>query len=95
MRHAMIAIEADETERAALARRFDLIAVSAPTAAMTLVRSGDAVTATGRVHASVTQSCIASGAPVAARIDEPFSYRIPAHASGKLTDEVELGRRRA
>ena len=31
-----IAIEADEAERAALARRFDLIAVSALTAAMTL-----------------------------------------------------------
>jgi len=87
-----IAIEADEAERAALAKRFDLIDVSALMAAMALIRSGDAVTATGRVEAMVTQSCIASGTPVAARIDEPFKLEFrPMPTTTSPDDEVELG----
>jgi len=87
-----IAIEADEAERTALARRFDLIDVSALTATVALVRSGDAVTATGRVEAKVTQSCIASGAPVAARIDEPFRLEFrPMPTTTTPDDEIELG----
>ncbi len=87
-----IEIEAGEAERAGLARRFSLPDISALTAAMTLVRSGDLITATGRIEATVTQSCIASGAPVAARIVEAFSIEFRRMPDGAAPDdEAELG----
>lgn len=86
-----IEIEADEAERAALSKRFDLMDISRLAAAMTLILSGDVVTATGRVEAEVTQSCIASGAPVAARIDEPLNIEFrPMPTAIDPADEVEL-----
>lgn len=87
-----IEIEAGEAERAALSRRFDLMDIATLTTAMALVRRGDAVTATGRVEAAVTQSCIASGAPVAARIDEAFSIEFRPMPDAAVPDtEAELG----
>ena len=69
------AIEAEAAERAALAERFGLVEIAALKAAMTLRRAGEAVVAEGVVTAAVTQSCIASGVPVPARIGEIFSLQ--------------------
>lgn len=84
-------IEADEVERAALAARFGLVAIERLAAQAELVRDGTDVTATGRIEATVTQACVATGAPVEARLDEPFSIRFqPLPASGP-DEEIELG----
>jgi len=84
-------IEADETERAALARRFDLVAVGRLSARADLVGRGAEVVANGRIDAAVTQSCVASGEPVDVEIDEPFALMFrPAPEPGRPDEEVEL-----
>jgi uncharacterized metal-binding protein YceD (DUF177 family) len=86
-----ITIEADEAERAALARRFDLAGITRLWATLALTRNGEAVTATGHMEAEVTQSCVATGAPLEASIDEDFTILFrPAPADGTPDEEVEL-----
>ena len=84
-------IGADEKERAALAERFGLASIERLSAEADLKRVGDEVTAVGTLSASVVQSCVATGEPVAAEIDEDFSivfrpHREPAGAE----EEIEL-----
>lgn len=86
------AIEADEAERAALAQRFGLAAVDALTATFEVRREAAGIRASGRVAARVVQTCVVSGEPVPASIDEPVDLRFveglaPA-ADGE--EEVEL-----
>ena len=87
-----LSIEAEETERAALARRFGLPAIAGLSAALALTRTGVEVTARGRIKAEVTQSCVATAEPVEATVDEPFEivFRPPPDASAP-DEEVELG----
>ena len=86
-----LAVEADEPEREALARRFGLVAIDRLTAEAALERKGEDVVATGRIEAAVTQSCVASGEPVQAAVDEPFELLFrPMPASGRPDEEVEL-----
>ena len=85
-------IEADAGERAALARRFGLIALDALAAELTLVRDGDEVTLSGHLRAEAVQACVASGAPVPAKIDEPILILFrPAPTDGHPDEEIELG----
>ena len=70
-----VTLAADERERAALAKRFGLVAVARLEARFRLEREGAAVLATGRVEAAVTQACSLSGEPIAARVDEPVRSR--------------------
>lgn len=87
-----LAIEAHEEERAALARRFGLVALEALAADLTLTRDGAGVALTGRLRAEVVQTCVASGAPVAAKIDEPIAVRFrDPPTAGRPDEEVELG----
>ena len=82
-------IEANEAERAALATRFDLIAVDRLSATIALKREGDVVDAIGRLSASVVQPCIASGDPVPAVIATDLAIRfIP--VSDDRGEDVEL-----
>ena len=84
-----IAIEADEVERAALARRFGLLALDRLAATAAVARDGGTVRVDGRLSATVAQACIATGAPVPASIDEFFTLRfVP--ASGGTGGEIEL-----
>jgi uncharacterized metal-binding protein YceD (DUF177 family) len=87
-----LTVEADEAERAALAARFSLIAIASLKGDLSLVRDGDAVTVTGRVTAHVEQSCIATGDPVPAAIDEPLLLRFmpEAEIAASGMDEIEL-----
>lgn len=89
-----LTIDAEAEERAALARRFGLREIARLAAEATLLREGEEVIATGRIQAAVTQSCVASGEPVEALIDEPFELRFrPAPVPGGPDDEVKLGER--
>lgn len=87
-----MAIEADAAEREALATRFDLQAIDHLSAELEVSRTGEMVIAAGRMRAKVTQSCVASGDPVPAEIDEPFRILFtpqPEAARGS-EEEVEL-----
>ena len=86
-----VEIEADERERAALAKRFGLVAIDSLEAQATLSRQGETVTAAGTIRAAVTQSCVATGEPVEARVDEPFELVFrPRPEAGRSDEEVEL-----
>ena len=83
-----VRIEADEAERAALARRFGLVAIARLAAGFQVWRDAGDVRATGRVAGEVTQSCSVTGEPLAAAIDEAVALRFVAAADESA--EVEL-----
>ncbi len=83
-------IAAKESERTALARRFGLIALARLEADVSLHRNGDDIVAEGKMRAEVTQACVATGAPVPARIDEPFSLRFRPEGTPEDGQESEL-----
>jgi uncharacterized metal-binding protein YceD (DUF177 family) len=85
-----LALEADEAERAALARRFGLVAIHRLKAVARLSRAGDTVTAEGRLDAAVIQSCVATAAPVEATLDEPFRIEFRPQPDVAADEEVEL-----
>jgi uncharacterized metal-binding protein YceD (DUF177 family) len=84
-----IRVEADAAERAALAVRFALPSIDRLEADATLRRESAIIRAEGRLRALATQSCVATGEPVPARIDEPFALRFEPE-DGPPSEEVEL-----
>lgn len=82
-------IEADEAERAALAERFGLVSIATLEADATIRREGVRVWAQGRLRGRGVQSCVATGDPIKARVDEPFSLRFDPEGEA-AGDEVEL-----
>ncbi|MEO5493075.1 MAG: DUF177 domain-containing protein [Sphingomonas sp.] len=85
-----VSIEADEAERAALARRFDLIAIDRLAGDFTIRREAAGIAVEGRVTATLTQACSVTGDLLPATIDEPVVLRFVA-ASDAAVEEVELG----
>lgn len=85
-----VSIAAEEGERAALAARFGLIGIERLQAQAELERDGDVVSATGTFEAEVTQSCVASGEPVPARIAGDFALRFVRAGEEPCPEEVEL-----
>ncbi|HWU74585.1 MAG TPA: DUF177 domain-containing protein [Sphingomonas sp.] len=85
-----VEIDADAQERAALAKRFDLIGIERLTGRFTIRHDAAGIVAEGRVAAAVTQACSITGDPLPATVDEPVSLRfVPEDDAGQ--DEVELG----
>lgn len=85
-----VTIEADEAERAALAKRFELIGIDRLAGTFTVRREAAGILVEGRVEAVLTQACSITGDPLPARIDEPVMLRfVPADEAGQ--DEIELG----
>ena len=87
-----VTIEAAPEERAALAERFGLAAIDHLSAVLAIRRVTGGVAAQGRVRADVTQACIATGDPLAARIDEAVALRFADEAAPQ-GDEIELSDR--
>jgi uncharacterized metal-binding protein YceD (DUF177 family) len=86
-----IVISADETERRAIAGRIGLQSLDRLDAHAVISREEGTIRATGRVAASLEQSCVATGEPVAAHIDEAFDIAfIPEPRSGGGDEEIEL-----
>lgn len=84
-------IEADASELAALARRFGLVEIGRLGAEAELKLANQEVHATGRLKAIVVQSCVATGEPVPAEIDEPFDILFrPAPQGERSEEEIEL-----
>jgi uncharacterized metal-binding protein YceD (DUF177 family) len=82
---------ADEAERGAIAKRLDLASLDRLEAHVCLERTGDVVRATGRLLASLDQSCVITGEPVAAHVDEPFAVLFVPEPVAGPDEEVELG----
>lgn len=78
-----VLIAADAAERAALARRFDLVAIDRLEATLTFARDEGDVRVAGRVTGAVTQACSVTGDPLPATVDEPVRLR--------FADAVEEG----
>jgi uncharacterized metal-binding protein YceD (DUF177 family) len=86
-----LSIGADEGERAALAIRFGLAEIAHLSAKAELTRHGEAVRASGSLRAEVTQSCVATGEPVPAALEESFALEFRPHpAGGGNVEEIEL-----
>lgn len=83
-----VRISADAGERAALARRFDLIGVARLEADFQLRREDGGVRVTGRVTGAVTQACSVTGEPLAAVIAEAVDLRFVPDVGA--AEEVEL-----
>lgn len=81
---------ADEAERAAVAERLDLLRLERLEAALTLRSDGNKVRAEGRLRASVTQACVASGEPVPAMVDEKIALLFMPVPAGTPDEELEL-----
>ncbi len=84
-----VTVTADAAERAALARRFGLIAIARLAADFAIRRDAAGVVARGTLSGAVTQACGVTGDPVPAAIEEAFDLRfLPEPQDG--ADEVEL-----
>lgn len=82
---------ASEEERAALAKRFDLVAVNTLEATLTLTVDGPNVRANGGITAAIVQPCAVSGEDIAVAIDEPVQLRfVPAVTDIVPDSEIEL-----
>ena len=85
-------LTADEAERRAIAKRLGLGSLARLDAHVVLSRKGEIVRATGRLVAALDQSCVVTGEPVPAHVDEPFELLfMPEPSAGEANDEVELG----
>lgn len=85
-------VVADDEERAAVAKRLDLASLGRLEAHVCLKRTGDIIRAKGRLLASLDQSCVVTGQPVAAHVDEPFAILfVPEPETGGPDEEIELG----
>jgi uncharacterized metal-binding protein YceD (DUF177 family) len=79
---------APEEARAALAARFGLESIDRLEGALSVVRAGAGARASGRLVAEVVQSCVVSGEPVPAHVEEALDLTFePIVETG---DEVEL-----
>ena len=85
-----VTIDANEAERAALARRFGLLAIDQLTGNFTIRRDVAGIAVEGRVAADLIQACSVTGDPLRAVIDEPVALRFVA-AGDDGAEEVELG----
>lgn len=86
-----IDLVADEAERLKIADRLDLRSLDRLEAHATLERKGEIVRARGRLKAGLCQSCVVTGDPVDAHVDEAFDiYFLPEPSAGGSDEEVEL-----
>ena len=84
-----VEIAADESERAALAKRFGLIAIDRLDATMAVHRDATGVIARGQLSGAVVQACSVTGDPVPAQIAEEFGIRFLPEGTVE-GEEIEL-----
>jgi uncharacterized metal-binding protein YceD (DUF177 family) len=83
---------ADEAERSAIAQRLGPPRIERLEAHVSLSRTGDVVRASGRLMAALSQSCVVTGEPVPAHVDERFELAfMPAPRVDSSDEEIELG----
>jgi uncharacterized metal-binding protein YceD (DUF177 family) len=85
-------LAADETERQGIAQRLGIEKLSCLEAHAVLSRKSEVVHAEGRLAASLEQSCVVTGEPVAAHVDEAFRLIfMPEPQADRSDEELELG----
>jgi len=84
-------VEAEAGERAALARRFGLVAIDRLAADAALSRTGTEVLVEGSLSAAVAQACVATGVPLAAAVEAPFALTFRPQPEAGAEEEIELG----
>jgi uncharacterized metal-binding protein YceD (DUF177 family) len=83
---------AEEAELRSIAKRLGLPSIDRLEAHVTLSKTGDVVGAEGRLIAALEQSCVVTGDPVSAHVDEPFALLFtPEPPAGGPDEEIELG----
>ncbi len=82
-------VTATAAECAALAGRFDLLALDTLTATLTLYRDARGIRVAGPLHATGTQACVVSAEPVAFALDENLDL-IFSDTAVPAGDEIEL-----
>ncbi|HEY6049171.1 MAG TPA: DUF177 domain-containing protein, partial [Sphingomicrobium sp.] len=83
---------ADEAERSAIAKRLGLASLERLEAHVCIERASNVVRAKGRLLASLDQSCVVTGEPIAASVDEPFEMIfMPEPSVARSDEEIELG----
>lgn len=83
-------LEASETERAALARRFGLVRIERLEAELDLDRDGSNVGVSGRLSADIVQSCAVSGEDLPVAIDEPLAMRFIPATAASADEDLEI-----
>ena len=84
-------VEANETERAALAKRFGITAIHALTAKVDFSKKDDAVVASGSFRALIEQPCAVTRDDFTYDISEDFSLRfVPAGRLGDYEEDEEF-----
>jgi uncharacterized metal-binding protein YceD (DUF177 family) len=81
---------AGDEDRAEIARRLDLPAIGRLEAHCALDHHGSAIRARGRIKAAIEQSCVATGEPVPAFVDEAFELIFQPEPSHAPDEEFEL-----
>ena len=85
-------LTADEAERGSTAERLGLQSLSCLEAHAVLSRTGEIVRASGRLRAALEQSCVITGDPVPAHVDEAFDLMfMPEPSDASPDEEIELG----
>ena len=85
-------LTADDAERRAVAERLGLSGLDRLEAHAVLMRTGQVIRAEGRIVAALEQSCVVTGDPVAAHVDEPFALMFAPEPRETAPDaEIELG----
>ena len=84
-------LTAGEAERQAIASRLRIEVLKRLEAHATLSRTGEIVRADGRLIAALDQSCVVTGEPVAAHVDEPFEILFMPEPPAGPDEEIELG----
>ena len=79
---------ADDLERRAIAKRFDLDTLDRLEAHAVFSRDGDIIRVKGRLLASLAQSCVVTNEPIASHVDEPFDLMFMPEPAD---EELELG----
>jgi uncharacterized metal-binding protein YceD (DUF177 family) len=84
-------LEAGEAQRAALAKRFGIVAVHRLAAEIALERNGLEVEASGKLEAEIVQSCAVTGDDLPVTIREKLAFRfVPETGQHAPDEEVEL-----
>ena len=86
-----LSLQASDSERAGLAKRFDCLKLDRLEAQISATADAGRVALTGRMQAAGTQPCVATGDPVPFTLDEPIDLIfLPIPKGGNPDEEIEL-----
>ena len=84
-----VTLEANEAERAALAKRFGLISIGKLAATLSLEAEEEEIAATGTLSAAFVQSCAVSGDDLPMTIEDEITLRFVPMATLEAAEEDE------